>query len=165
MSNAEKPLYWFIQKPIAHNCPYRTNGAVFQTFEPTIVDNQFGEWIKVYDAKAYDAVVKERDEAIKGYETKCALYVKEKERADRAEHVLRELSGTDKTIAQLMLDRDALAAQLAEKTEIADRHYANYNESVHKIMRLERALTHVKDNIKTGHEVSLGEIRRLEGGE
>lgn len=56
-----KPLHWYIQKPQAHNCPYRTNGAVFQEFEPTIAE-QGGEWVKVVEAKAYDAVVQERDE-------------------------------------------------------------------------------------------------------
>ncbi len=46
----EKPRHWYIQKPTAHNCPYKTNGAVFQEFQPTIVDNQGGEWIKVWSS-------------------------------------------------------------------------------------------------------------------
>lgn len=43
--------HWYIQKPTAHNCPYRTNGAVFQEFQPTVVDNPGGEWIKVWSSE------------------------------------------------------------------------------------------------------------------
>lgn len=51
MSDDFKPRHWFIQKPTAHNCPYRTNSAVFQEFQPTIVDNPGGEWIKVWSSQ------------------------------------------------------------------------------------------------------------------
>ena len=49
-ADESKPRHWFIQKPTAHNCPYRTNGAVFQEFEPTITDHPGGEWIKVWSS-------------------------------------------------------------------------------------------------------------------
>lgn len=50
LAMTDKPREWWIQKPSAHNVPYRTNGAVFQTFRPTIIDQLNGEWIKVISA-------------------------------------------------------------------------------------------------------------------
>lgn len=41
--------HWFIQKPIAHNVPLESNGAVFQEFMPTVSEHKC-EWIKVYSA-------------------------------------------------------------------------------------------------------------------
>lgn len=60
------PRHWFIQKPIAHNCPLRSVGAVFQTYMPT-VSEQNCEWVKVVDAEAYDALAKENDRLREAY--------------------------------------------------------------------------------------------------
>lgn len=61
VSDKNEPRYWFIQKPIAHNVPLRTSGAVFQTFIPTVAE-QHCEWVKVYDADDYEQLKKERAE-------------------------------------------------------------------------------------------------------
>ena len=67
----EKIRHWYIQKPEAHNCPLRENGAVFTEYQPTISERGC-EWIRVYSADdvektigmgltRYAEVVKERD--------------------------------------------------------------------------------------------------------
>lgn len=55
-----------------------------------------------------------------------------------------------------------IKAQLAEKTERADRHYENYNKSVHEVMCLERALNKAKELLLSS-EVKV--IEQLEHGE
>lgn len=58
MNDEIKPREWFIQKLIAHNCPVGQNGsvneqgAVFQTFMPTIAKQEC-EWVHVIEKSAY----------------------------------------------------------------------------------------------------------------
>lgn len=59
---AAPPREWFIQKPIAHNCPLKINGAVFQTFMPT-VSEQNCEWVRVVEYSALERLERELNEA------------------------------------------------------------------------------------------------------
>jgi len=55
--NKPAPREWFIQKPIAHNCPVGQSGplnqigAVFQVFRPTVA-LQGHEWVHVVEMSA-----------------------------------------------------------------------------------------------------------------
>lgn len=49
MSEVKDIRHWWIQKPIAHNCPVNMRAAVFEEFEPTIREKNC-EWIKVFSA-------------------------------------------------------------------------------------------------------------------
>lgn len=65
---AKPPRVWFIQKPIAHNCPVgqfgplESQAAVFQDFMPT-VSLQKHEWVPVVERSAYDQLKRELSEA------------------------------------------------------------------------------------------------------
>ena len=52
----KKIRHWYIQKPIANNCPLPEGGAVFQEYMPTVVQQKC-EWIRVYSADDIQAAV------------------------------------------------------------------------------------------------------------
>jgi len=84
--NGKEVRHWFIQKPIAHNCPLRSVGAVFEEFMPTIVE-QNCEWIKVYDAsyaEHLESVIIDLVEALEYFKLNQALNREHNEFAHKA---------------------------------------------------------------------------------
>jgi hypothetical protein len=92
--NKPAPRDWFIQKPIAHNCPVGQSGplnqigAVFQVFRPTVA-LQGHEWVHVVEKSFFDqlqkelALEKERSRKLVGALTKIAAnYDEEKTQSD-----------------------------------------------------------------------------------
>ncbi len=95
MSQQDKPReqidikYWFIQKPVKHNVPLQNNGAVFQTFMPTISE-QGCEWVRVYDADYVDSLLRLNDTIL--------------EQVQRANKALNEIMVPKSEVRELVKD-------------------------------------------------------------